>query len=1591
MPKKKQLTIDPTTGKLSRLRAKDLPLVGIDGLDGGDQIAPFGSLTSDVIEYHVYDLNDKHIASNELNYPLPTGLDIGAHLRGLGYTRGTYKIVYNFLRQIGGSNSVILTKKSDKTIWTGQFMIRPNGTIVASHNPLPDIEPNLEVPLLDNKGKEIKLLVQDDKYWIQEISPSRTEIRLRPNPAINDPDYFEQFRLLGYTCLSYSDVSGTSFINLDGNTATITGGLVSLTDAMKGGTIIIREAFIIDTEETPEVISRYVPLVETAQFPPSKNLITNGHFPDIGSGVEGTHILQRINANSWGNNDIVEFVNPGHSKYCLRMTSVDGSPSNQYRMRISDLIPGETYIASCWVMWTDDWDSLTDQGIIFIQKNDGSNILNYTTHGIVSEERTVNGQNWKRLHESFTAEEDTVLWILGYNNGSHRSLPDGSWMAGDGNTAGYRYFTDIQLEPGSTNASPSPYMEVERVEEEDLPTTGHIKFTDTNTVQAILSDEDDGFNGKMSGAEGGGQGVLTIKDAYVVDEVFSHDTEVIVIDDITVKNSLATDMLKYEREFRVSPYHGAAQNNKIILQVDNAYDLYSVNSSGGETLLGSGTDWRTSDEFPIPSSAVGLRVNARNGGGPGAIIAKIWFNGDVVKTGDGFSAFDAHSWKERWIRDGFSAGDDIPSIIRRFTTSTGPWNITSFTDNDGTVTTATTTNPISWHKKADAGKGPWGNNVHPDLSDCEWIWSIKNPGNEVINWSWTGGSSLTELIWQYWDPKLHSDAVKPASWGDGFNSFNWGGNENRKNDQSRWHSGWLGYHAKWVAGEGQFGETAMKFIDQNSEFDSPNHTDYIGMFKTGFAPESYVNSAGNTITPPTTLAHRWLGIAQTLPHLMSSQGIRHGDKIRISWWQKSDTINKGAMVGLYHYQISGGNNHWGPYYETHPSTIGDDANGEPMLSAGEREFLRYRPVAKVGEWEQVSYTGVVWDDWDLSKPTVLYVYGHYGPEGILWVENVTVDLVEETSKVNRTPVTADLVAPITTFYSDTNDTIEIDGTYESLAPENAVFNNNSNIGQHTIFKDFYVNYTSSLYFAEPVYGSLRGEIENVSENTITLTNTYSDLATDAGHDFDKYSLSHSRFSDFTKWFIQYPIDSSENLSKLLRLGENNFDLITNFKVDNTTYPDYPYSVVYKLYEPLPSNIGEKDFLTVVREMIPPVEETCTVVPFVEEWISDIVLRSPERGSHLSPIGNRQTGFKDYNQLVSTDANIKENIESEVLSGSFSAEINVDHSQYVNFIHFSSAEQRLKNFKYKLDLIEQYTDRSASLAGTNSGSSGLQGIKKVKADPNAGSYLLVSGSSTFSPSFTPISGSIGQIQYWEKKRLETVNMLDKYEKYLFNQTSSYSSQSIGIFHENTWPKESGAGTYSNPYILYRTSQSIATTWYANQLISASAYDKANKNRLKGHLPMHVQDDDENDVFLKFVDMIGHHFDDTWTFIAAMTDVHDKRDKLTEGIAKNLLEPVAKSLGWTVQDGKDLITLPQYMFGMMVSGSEKPTEYSVTPDRDISREIWSRIVNNMPYFLKTKGTSRAIKGLVSCYGIPSSVFYELWNMVDQNYLVKPQILW
>ena len=246
---KSQLTVDTYTGKLSRLKEDALKLLGVSGLDTLDKLEPFGDSSNDFIAFYIYDLDDNYLGSGKIiSIPTDGKLDVGAHLRGAGYERGDYKVVYNFLRLVGGSWKSVLVKKSDKSIYASDEprWIDTNGKIYAG----------------ETGDTEEELLIKDYKYFLQEISPSRTEVRLAVNPGINDSDYLEGFRLMGYTCLSFTDRAGTAKIDGTGKKVEILNSSKNLIQKMVGGKLVIRDALVIGHDTTPQEIANYIPFKE---------------------------------------------------------------------------------------------------------------------------------------------------------------------------------------------------------------------------------------------------------------------------------------------------------------------------------------------------------------------------------------------------------------------------------------------------------------------------------------------------------------------------------------------------------------------------------------------------------------------------------------------------------------------------------------------------------------------------------------------------------------------------------------------------------------------------------------------------------------------------------------------------------------------------------------------------------------------------------------------------------------------------------------------------------------------------------------------------------------------------------------------------------------------------------------------------------------------------------------------------------------------------------------------------------------------------------------------------------------------------------
>jgi len=554
-------------------------------------------------------------------------------------------------------------------------------------------------------------------------------------------------------------------------------------------------------------------------------------------------------------------------------------------------------------------------------------------------------------------------------------------------------------------------------------------------------------------------------------------------------------------------------------------------------------------------------------------------------------------------------------------------------------------------------------------------------------------------------------------------------------------------------------------------------------------------------------------------------------------------------------------------------------NGPPKFT--KRAIYYSAKPTRAGEWQRFDIKIAIPEDWFVGEDWTFRVYGHNGgaASGVTWADNFYMDFTLKSESVTQ-PVKKPFDAKIVSIINSNQ--IQVNKSYDDI--------------------------------------SFALGIEDADLDT--------DIAVVDGDITGYETIPPVTYNSFQ---VSYLTLNPKDLRTYLKF-ENDLFLTTNFKQDKINV-EWPHSVVYKLYEPLPNEYRTLDECIIVKQMVNPYEDTIKIVDFVPEETPSLVLKSPDMQNVESPIKKRSTNYKTETDILTSDKSISNNLRNTFLSQSLnSVEINTDYSQYKKFVNFGSIEKRIRNFKLKLEQIEDNKISSASYIG--------------------------------------VSGSLKDKNLYHYKIEDVKNNFDGFEKYMYFKSSSYVSSSIGVFHDNAWPKTNGGGTFGNEYVLAHTTSSQANTWFTNAINSASLYDEENSSKLSSVLPEYLIEDDNNQTYLRFVDMIGQHFDSIWEYINALSDITDRRDKLDEGISKDLLFSVAKSLGWNLDDAKDLVSLPRYILGKEVTGSSY-SDYSAKSERDISREIWSRIINNMPFFLKNKGTVKALKGLINIYGIPSTI--------------------
>jgi hypothetical protein len=421
----------------------------------------------------------------------------------------------------------------------------------------------------------------------------------------------------------------------------------------------------------------------------------------------------------------------------------------------------------------------------------------------------------------------------------------------------------------------------------------------------------------------------------------------------------------------------------------------------------------------------------------------------------------------------------------------------------------------------------------------------------------------------------------------------------------------------------------------------------------------------------------------------------------------------------------------------------------------------------------------------------------------------------------------------------------------------------------------------------------------------------------------------------------------------LDFGDNQLIIANNILLDNTNIDDP--TILIKLYEPLPEQFTLKTQCWVVQQIANSLAYNISITPTFSDVGDNIYINRPNFNLSVNDTINNSTDYTNYTNLTSTTSSYAQGTGSlqyqlNNLLAQKGLSINIDYSNYSNFIHFSSAQTRLENFYYKLQLLEQY-NYSASFSATG---------------PLTGSYYATSSNIV-----------------WQAKIDEIITTFDPYEYYLY-----YTSASTA------WPKTGDTPPYTN----YSTTSTSGSNWFISQSLVAEEYDIENNNALTLAIPSYILENSDNYDFELFVEMIGQSFDSVFVYLQDVTNKYNADNRLNYGVSKDLVADILRDLGIKIyQNNFSSNDLYQALIGITPSGSlynlpftttllpvpsgsflEYITTYvtssstsSLVPTDDINKERYKRIYHNLPLLLKKKGSVAGLRDLITTFGVTDTI--------------------
>jgi hypothetical protein len=132
------------------------------------------------------------------------------------------------------------------------------------------------------------------------------------------------------------------------------------------------------------------------------------------------------------------------------------------------------------------------------------------------------------------------------------------------------------------------------------------------------------------------------------------------------------------------------------------------------------------------------------------------------------------------------------------------------------------------------------------------------------------------------------------------------------------------------------------------------------------------------------------------------------------------------------------------------------------------------------------------------------------------------------------------------------------------------------------------------------------------------------------------------------------------------------------------------------------------------------------------------------------------------------------------------------------------------------------------------------------------------------------------------------------------------------------------------------------------------------------------------------MIGQHFDNIWLYYKDVSTRYDATNNPDTGISLDMVSDALKGLGFELYTNSNVSDNLYYtLFGINQDGTLLPptgseiistyvtSSIATIGNEQLQGELYKRLYHNLPYLLKTRGTQRSVKALISTFGIPESM--------------------